>query len=116
MSCINETYYQGDTIIVPIEYEQGQLTDISGFEDFDKIEITLKSDLSDTFIFSTDKTDDYKIEIIDPNNMELIIPSEATEKMLGNIIADVKYEYTYKTRPMVSSDVNISTNIIIAEK
>lgn len=116
MNCLKETFAQGDSIIVPIEYEQGTLPDISNFNDFDKIEITLKSDASDIFVFGTDKTDDYNIAIIDDNNMELIVKSEYTLKMLGEITADVKYYFTYKTKPMISSEVNIATNIIISQR
>lgn len=116
MSCLKETFAQGDSIIVPIEYEQGALPNIANFNDFDKIEITLKSDTSDVFAFGTDKTDDYNIAIIDDNNMELIVKSEDTLKMLGEITADVKYYFTYKTKPMISSEVNIATNIIIAQR
>lgn len=116
MNCLKETFAQGDSIIVPIEYEQGALPNIANFNDFDKIEITLKSDASDVFTFGTDKTDDYNIAIIDDNNMELIVKSEDTLKMLGEITADVKYYFTYKTKPMISSEVNIATNIIIAQR
>ena len=116
MNCLKETFAQGDSIILPIEYEQGALPNIANFNDFDKIEITLKSDTSDVFAFGTDKTDDYNIAIIDDNNMELIVKSEDTLKMLGEITADVKYYFTYKTKPMISSEVNIATNIIIAQR
>ena len=116
MNCLKETFAQGDSIIVPIEYEQGALPNIANFNDFDKIEITLKSELQDTFTFGTDKADDYNIAIIDDNNMELIVKSEDTLKMLGEITADVKYYFTYKTKPMISSEVNIATNIIIAQR
>ena len=116
MNCLKETFAQGDSIIVPIEYEQGALPNIANFNDFDKIEITLKSDTSDVFAFGTDKTDDYNIAIIDDNNMELIVKSEDTLKMLGEVTADVKYYFTYKTKPMISSEVNIATNIIIAQR
>ena len=116
MNCLKETFAQGDSIIVPIEYEQGALPDISNFNDFDKIEITLKSDTSDVFVFGTDKIDDYNIDIIDDNNMELIVKSEDTIKMLGEITADVRYYFTYKTKPMISSETNIATNIIIVQQ
>ena len=116
MNCLKETFAQGDSIIVPIEYEQGALPNISNFNDFDKIEITLKSDSKDTFLFGTDKTDDYNIAIIDDNNMELIVKSEDTKKMLGEITADVRYYFTYKTKPMISSETNIATNIIIVQQ
>ena len=116
MNCLKETYAQGDSLIVHIEYEQGALPDVANFKNFDKIEITLKSDTADVFVFGTDKTGDYNIAIIDDNNKELIVKSEDTIKMLGEITADIMYYFTYKTKPMISSETNIATNIIIVQK
>ena len=113
-TCEQKTVKQGDCAIVPIEYEQGALQSINGWSSFDKIEIIATSDLSTEFVFSTEKTDDYAIDIIDDNNMELIIPSEATTLMLGEIQFLFKYYFEYKTKPIIDSE-EVKTNLVVIE-
>jgi len=112
--CEQKTVKQGDCAIVPIEYEQGALQSINGWSSFDKVEIIVTSALATEFVFSTEKTDAYAIDILDDNNMELIIPSEATTLMLGEIQFLFKYYFQYKTTPIIDSE-EVKTNIVVVE-
>lgn len=113
-TCEQTIVKQGDSAIVPIEYEQGALQSINGWNSFDKIEIILKSELPTEFVFSTEKTDDYAIEIIDDNNMEIIIPSEATLLMLGEIQFLFKYYFQYKTKSITDSE-EVKSNLVVIQ-
>lgn len=107
--------YQGDTIIIPFEYEQGELTGISDFSDYDKIEISVSSFNDFIATFSTDNTDvnidaDHLITISDPQRFDLIIPSSDSDKMLGSLLiktviyltySEKEMKFTYKFNPQI---------------
>lgn len=117
---LKQQFYKGDTIILPFEFEQGEISEVADFSDFTKIEIEVSSFNQFIATFTTDEEsaidEDHLIVIDDPSyqNFDLLVPSDDTLQMQGDVILKVRYYFLYNDKEMVQTK-RLATNIEIIE-
>lgn len=108
MTTINEEQdnivFQGDTIIIPFEYEQGEISGISDFSDYDKIvvKVSCLNDYVTTFSTNVSEIEDsdHLITLTDNQHFDLIIPASDTVKMNGSLTIKAILFLTYLGKSM----------------